>query len=413
MANTTAPSLDSKVGANGGLDPDGTIGEMIEAGRTLPSSWYTDEDIFEQEKRAIFRRAWEYVGHRGQVAEPGDYFTCQVGGIPIVVVCGKDETVRAFVNICRHRHHAVAVGAGRRSTLQCNYHAWTYKLDGSFSGAPRSKEEPGFDGSALCLQSVAVDFLGNMVFVNPSGDAPSLAEVLGPIPALGRGKGLPFDDAVFQGRRVVEFDANWKIAWDNNCECYHCPTVHNSWYKKARLDKDHVYSYPIGPFQFESVVDQDPVMLPDNGYFCWPAICFTSSAAAGKVEALEKMSGSADKSEHPGFFAWRFIPISPKRSRIELDAYCVENLTDEQIDEWFEVILSVVEEDRDVCDRVQVAHESGVGELGTLIPAIDSEFHTQVWERLVHRALVNPDQPLYEPMLERSDTWPTPTEINS
>ena len=40
------------------------------------------------------------------------------------------------------------------------------------------------------------------------------------------------------------------------------------------------------------------------------------------------------------------------------------------------------------------------------IPAIDSEFTTLTWETLVHRALTQPEVPLYAPLLERSETWP-------
>ena len=389
------------------LDPDGRIEAAIDAGHTLPSSWYTAPTVFALEQQRVFRRAWQYVGHRDLVDEPGDFFTCEVGGVPIVVVCGKDAAVRGFVNICRHRHHPVAVGAGNRSTLQCMYHAWTYKLDGSFNAAPRAKESPNFDGSSLCLRPVAVDFLGQMLFVNPSSEAPPLAEALGPIPSLARKRGMPFDTARFQQRRVVEFDANWKIVYDNNCECYHCPTVHKTWYKAARLDKDHVYSHPIGPLHFEVTMDQHAGQLPDTSLYCWPSLCLTSSGGAGKVEALEQMSSSAEgESAHPGYFAWRFVPVDSRHSRVELDVYCTEDLSEAQLDEWFTTILAVVEEDRDVCNRVQASHDSGVGEPGTLITAIDSEYHTLIWERLLYRALVRPEEPLYAPMLTRTDTWP-------
>ncbi|MFF2111819.1 aromatic ring-hydroxylating oxygenase subunit alpha [Rhodococcus koreensis] len=392
-------------GIRGSLDPDGAVGQAIENGQTLPSSWYTDDSIFEQEKRAIFRRSWEYVGHRGQVAKPGDFFTCEVGGLPIVVVCGKDMVVRAFHNICRHRHHSVAVGAGNRKLLQCNYHAWTYKLDGSFNAAPRSKEDPNFDGTPLCLKTAKVDFLGNMVFVNPSGDAPSLTEALGPIPILARDRALPLDEATFQGRKSVDFDSNWKIVWDNNCECYHCPTVHPSWYKTARLDGEHLYSYPIGPLQFEVVMEQYEGLRDDNSYYCWPAIFFMSSGGAGKLPD-SVADGIEEQAKQPGFIAFRFVPISTRETRIDVDVFSIDPLTEQQVDDWLELILTVVREDRDVCSRVQKAHDAGGSELGTLIPGIDSEYMTQTWEKLVHRALVHPEVPMYAPILERTDTWP-------
>ena len=53
--------------------------------------------------------------------------------------------LRAFINVCRHRGAVLTDGCGRRATLQCHYHAWTYDLDGSLRAAPRSEREPDFD----------------------------------------------------------------------------------------------------------------------------------------------------------------------------------------------------------------------------------------------------------------------------
>ena len=337
------------------VDPDGSIGAQIERGRTLPSQWYTSETIFELEQKLVFQRAWECVGHRGQVRDRGDRFTCEIGGVRIVVVHDDDSVVRAFHDDDR---------------------------------TPAS-----------------VDFLGDMVFVNPAADASELHDVLGPIPELARKKGLPIDAAVFRQMRSVDFDANWKIGYDNNCECYHCATIHSSWYKQARLDKDHVYSYPIGPIHFEVVMDQHEDVIQDNSFYCWPAICITSSGGAGKVDGLDDAKSTAAEG-HPGYFCWRFVSLSRRTSRIELSVYSVEELSDKQLDAWFETILSVVHEDRDVCERVQNSHDSGAGRPGTLIPTIDSEFHTLTWERLLYRALTQPGSDHYAPILQPSETWP-------
>lgn len=397
-------SSDQSTGA--GLDPDASIGRKIEAGQTLPSNWYTDDAIFEFEKRAIFRRSWEFVGHRAQVARTGDFFTCEVGGVPIVVVCGKDEVVRGFVNICRHRLHPVAVGAGNRALLQCLYHAWTYKLDGSFNGAPRTKDDPNFNGSELCLKPVAVDSVGDMIFVNPSADAPPLAEVMGPIVRLARERGFPIDEAKFVRCQSVEFDSNWKIAWDNNRECYHCPTVHSSWAKTAKLDAKHLYSYPVGPFHFEVVMDQHEGVKLDHSYYCWPAFYFMSPGGAGKL-SKDRHEVADEVTKHDGYVLFRFVPISTRQTRLEVHAFSTETLSEQQLDEWFDIMLTIINEDRDVCRHVQKVHESGVGELGTLVTGIDSEYMTLIWERLIHRALAHPEQDLYAPMMEPTETWPT------
>ena len=111
---------------------------------TLPYSWYTDPDVLRREQERIFRGAWQYVGHLGQLPEPGTFFTAKAGRIPIVVTRAKDGEVRAFRNVCRHRGFQVADGEGKRETLQCPYHAWTYGLDGRLLGAPHMEEVPHF-----------------------------------------------------------------------------------------------------------------------------------------------------------------------------------------------------------------------------------------------------------------------------
>ena len=42
------------------------------------------------ERDRIFRRTWQYAGRADQVAEPGAFFTCDLGGVPIVVVRDKE-----------------------------------------------------------------------------------------------------------------------------------------------------------------------------------------------------------------------------------------------------------------------------------------------------------------------------------
>jgi hypothetical protein len=83
------------------------------------------------------------------------------------------------------------------------------------------------------------------------------------------------------------------------------------------------------------------------------------------------------------------------------------------LDEVFEGLISVLKEDKVICESVQRSHESGAGPLGTLIPALDSEFITLTWEKLIYRALTQPTTGLYEPMLPRTSTWPTPDQASN
>ncbi len=62
------------------------------------------------EQEHIFKRSWQYVGTTADVAEPGMFFTCRLGDVPVVVLRDKEGELRGFVNVCRHRGHEVVAG---------------------------------------------------------------------------------------------------------------------------------------------------------------------------------------------------------------------------------------------------------------------------------------------------------------
>ncbi|HEU5245068.1 MAG TPA: aromatic ring-hydroxylating dioxygenase subunit alpha, partial [Gaiellaceae bacterium] len=193
--------------------------------QTLPYGWYTDPEILALERERIFLPAWQYVGHTGQLAQPG-YFAAQVGRTPVVVTRDRDGVVRCFVNVCRHRGFALADGEQSRETLQCPYHAWTYGLDGRLRAAPRSEEEPDFPPDELGLVPVAVETWGPFAFANAGPDPEPLANALGSLPAQVAELGLDVDSLVHHSRWEAEIAANWKIVSENFLECYHCQVAH-------------------------------------------------------------------------------------------------------------------------------------------------------------------------------------------
>ncbi len=193
---------------------------------TLPYGWYSDPEILRREQERIFRPAWQYAGHLGEVPEPGTFLATRAGHVPIVITRARDGELRALLNVCRHRGFPLAEGRGQRETLQCPYHAWTYDLDGSLRAAPRSEEEPDFPQRELGLVPAAVDTWGPFVFVNALPEPEPLADALGSMPAQVAELGLDVGGLVFHSRWETELDANWKIACENFLECYHCQVAH-------------------------------------------------------------------------------------------------------------------------------------------------------------------------------------------
>ena len=194
--------------------------------RTLPYAWYSDPEILRREEERIFRGSWHYVGHLGELPEPGTFFTSRAGRTPVVVTRARDGLLRAFLNVCRHRGFPVADGAGRRETIQCPYHAWTYGLDGSLRAAPRSDEIADFPREELGLCAIAVDTWGPFVFANTSRECEPLSDALGSMPAQVAELGLDVESLVHHTRWEAELAANWKVVCENFLECYHCQVAH-------------------------------------------------------------------------------------------------------------------------------------------------------------------------------------------
>src|SRR5437763_1374988 len=56
----------------------------LESASTIPASWYTDSALYELERRAVFGD-WQMVGRLDQVAAPGQFFTADVAGEPLIL----------------------------------------------------------------------------------------------------------------------------------------------------------------------------------------------------------------------------------------------------------------------------------------------------------------------------------------
>src|SRR6266567_8030891 len=136
---------------------------------TIPAAWYLDERIAELERERVFGRNWIAVGRADQVVAPGQFFTVELAGEPLVVVRGNDGELRAFFNVCRHHAAAIATApCGTAQHLRCPYHGWTYGLDGTLKGAPEFAGVCDFDRANNGLLPVRVELWEQFVFVTLS-----------------------------------------------------------------------------------------------------------------------------------------------------------------------------------------------------------------------------------------------------
>ena len=94
-------------------DSDFLLPQALESAFALPAASYTNPQIAERERVAIFARHWQLVAHADQVREPGDHAVTEIAGVPLVIVRGVDGELRALHNVCRHRAGPLATCDGR------------------------------------------------------------------------------------------------------------------------------------------------------------------------------------------------------------------------------------------------------------------------------------------------------------
>jgi len=232
------------------------IDPAVEQSWTLPSDVYRDPELLEREKQSLFGKTWQIVGHRDQVGNPGDYFTAELTGEPLLIVRGSDGVLRGFYNVCRHRAGPPAEGCGSRKVFRCGYHGWTYSLDGRLLNAPEMDGTANFDHSQFGLQPVPIGEWGAWVFVNldakPEGLLSSLRELPRQAAKYELGK------LKLAERREYVMECNWKVYIDNYLEGYHLPSVHPS------LNRELDYGqYVTETFEFHSR-QASPIRGPEN-----------------------------------------------------------------------------------------------------------------------------------------------------
>ena len=197
-----------------------------EHGYALPARYCMDDEIFEREKETIFYRTWQVVCHTSDLGEFGSYVTHSVLDQNIMVIRGRDSTLRAFYNVCSHRAHELLKGRGTTGTIVCPYHAWSYHADGSLCTARGRKNVTGFDANEFCLKAVRIEVFAGFVFINLDPNAPALASQAPGLDDEIRDVVPGFDSMVKVAEQRSEIRCNWKVAIDNYLECYHCKSAH-------------------------------------------------------------------------------------------------------------------------------------------------------------------------------------------
>lgn len=294
--------------------------------RALPASWYTSQEMFELERRAIFSRKWLLTTHKLRLQNTGDWLRYEIAGFGFILVRDREGNINAFHNVCRHRAFPVVTDENGTSRIfSCKYHGWSYGLNGKLAKAPGYQDLEDFDKSKNGLLPIHVHIDTNgFIWVNlDSSPEPEISweDDFKGIDLQPRFQDFNFEDYAFDHTWEMDGEYNWKILADNYNECYHCLTTH----------------------------PDIPAKIASTYYF---------------------PNASMTVSPH-FFFMQRFVPTSPTKCAMRYEVYRNRNSSDEDFELISQMYKRIMSEDKYLCVETQKNLNTGVFMNGELHPRME------------------------------------------
>ncbi len=195
-------------------------------GHEMKGDRYTSKEFFAQEWKHMWTKVWLLLGREDEMPAAGDWQQEELGPESILMVRQKDESIKAFYNVCQHRgQRLVSEAKGHANRFVCPYHSWAWTTDGALNFVQDKEDFPQGDPCGkITLEEVRCETFAGFIWVNLDPDCISLKKFLGPV----------WDDWQVYGvenwKRYVAkttiLPCNWKVVLDNFNESYHVNTVH-------------------------------------------------------------------------------------------------------------------------------------------------------------------------------------------
>jgi choline monooxygenase len=229
---------------------------------TLSADWYTDPNVYTNERQSVFGDSWVHVGYDCDVPNVGDVMFESIAEIDIEIVRTSPSTFLA-VALMGHGKHEV----------------------------------------------VLVDSFRGMIFVALDANNCSLVDWLNEFPSALID--LPVEELIFHSRTIRRVKCNWKTYADNFLEGYHVPSVHPEMARDADASN---YSVILGDDRRWNVHVMPPRGDSVFGMFGWlyPSFAFNVVPGGWAVERwLPRGHNEIDL-----YFEYFFEPGAPNLERI-------------------------------------------------------------------------------------------------
>ena len=212
-----------------------------------PIGNYNDPDKHAKEMEVLFKNFPIAVAHASEIANPGEFFTFDDTGVPIIVTRDRDQQVRAYLNVCRHRGARLAnEPCGKTSSFTCPYHSWSYGLDGQLRGMPQPKGFKDLDKSTMGLVEVPVFERFGLIWLVPSVQGEPIDIDAWLAPMAEQFNSVDMDSQYLFKKWKLNRDMSWRIALEGFQECYHFCHAHRTTACSNYLDNQSYFlnAYP-------------------------------------------------------------------------------------------------------------------------------------------------------------------------
>lgn len=178
-------------------------------------------------ERELLWASWQPACHVSDLPTSGTALRIDVAGRSAILLRGRDQSIRAFLNVCSHRGSRLVDGDPRTGLafcvggrMRCPYHAWEYDDTGALAHVPQAEAYPGLDPAALGLKECAVETWLGFVFIAFERPARRVAECLEPIRE-------ELEPGRFEALRrlsepqVLRCQADWKLLVEQGLDVRH------------------------------------------------------------------------------------------------------------------------------------------------------------------------------------------------
>ena len=336
----------------------------------LVGSDYANSESLYVDRRRFATAPWHWVCAAERLRQVGDQFATELfigpDGQPLPILVRREaEGIRAFLNVCAHRHCQIAPeGISHQSTLKCPYHGWCYGEDGRTRKIPGAKNFPHLQREAYRLRQFDVRIVGGLVLVRgPAADQNSdwTEDTLG-IELAKRTDPQHWSHAF---RHRVEYPCDWKIVVEGSLESYHLDEVHAATFghDPGEAHTEHVLKAVGTAFQTDFRQSSWLARLEER------SIRYIAGDFHPRYQHLHLFPNIMASLTDTLSLVYRIDPIGPASCRMRVDGWIRRSVTGRPGGGWIQkrlakaaekLAVKVLDEDAEIFPFVQRGIEAAV-----------------------------------------------------